>query len=436
MTAGLNALRAIIDTGSLNQFRKLRADWFIEEEADVYKFVRGHIKKYSRLPDVPTVKENGFQLPKVKEPPAYYIERLSERAVYNAVNDKHTELISAMRNRGVGEIKKALADMVQATRIVEQRHDYSTLREQAGIVEENYRKAKRRPGLQGITLGYGPLDDITNGGQGGDVIVIAGRPNKGKSYKLLNMMKAAHDDGFSPAVCSMEMTSNQLCTRYIGMQSKLNPDYIRRGELSTNMGEPVFLQTLDRIADMAPVHFLEGNFRKSVSEVDNLVQQFAPDILYIDAGYLLRPENFNKNFSKADYIGMVMEEIKSMAHDRNIPVVITVQLNRDAARVGKKGGGKQLDLANLAGTDVIAQAATVVIGLVDGKPPYETITRECQVIKNREGKLLTYQMNFNFSPMDFSYADGSEFVEGEEPAANNAQAQAEIEQMAEAGWER
>lgn len=436
MSMGLNALRGVIDAGSVTLFRSLKAEWFTEDEADYFDYVRKHVKRYSRLPDIKTLNDNGYKLPGIKQPAQYYIDKLADRAVYNAVNEKHAGLVAAMRNKDVDAIKGALREMIQGTRIVERRDDYSTLAEQAEIVREEYKAAKRSPGLQGITLGYQPLDDITNGAQGGDVIVIAGRPNKGKSYKLLSMLRAAHLGGYAPAVCSMEMTSKQLSTRYLGMLSGVNPDFIRRGELSTAGGERVFYATLAGLAQMPPLHFMEGNFRKSVSDVDQLVQQFSPDILYIDAGYLLTPELQNKNFSKADYIGRVMEEIKAMAHDRNVPVVMSVQLNREAARAGKKG----LDLSFLAGTDVIAQAATVVIGMTDGKPPYEDITREYQVIKNREGKLLTYQGNFNFSPMNFGYIEGSEAAgsgDTEEPdTARDEAVQEEARQLAEAGWER
>ncbi len=436
MSMGLNALRGAIDNGSMTFFRSMKRVWFVDDELPAYDFIRAHVKRYSRLPDLKTVRENGFVLPTIKEKPKYYVDRISERAVYNAVQEQHADLLSAMRGRDVPLIKQALSEMIIATRIVENKQDYSTLTEQSATIREEYREAKRRPGLQGIPLGYGPLDEITNGAQGGDVIVIAGRPNKGKSYKLLSMMAAAHNAGFAPAVCSMEMTSKQLALRYIGMTARLNPDLIRRGELSTTRGEPIFMSTLERITNMPPVHFLEGNFRKSVADVDALTQQFTPDILYIDAGYLLRAEKENKNYSKSDQIGEVMQDIKTMAHDRNIPVVMTVQLNRDAARVGKKG----LDLAFLAGTDIIGQAATVVVGLMDGRPPYETMTRQCQVIKNREGKLLTYGMNFMFSPMDFSYLVGSEMAEplpGAEETPEDAAAVAnEVREMEEQGWER
>jgi len=305
----------------------------------------------------------------------------------------------AMLSKDVVKIKSALTSMLQATRIVENKKDYTTLTEQSVVILDQYRDAKSRPGLQGITTGYEALDNTTNGLQGGDILIIAGRPNIGKSYKLLSMMRASWRRGYHPGAVSMEMTSNQLSTRFIGMDTGMNPDLIRRGQLSTLVGEERLVEFVARVGDLPPLHFLEGSFRKSVSDVATFVQEYSPDVLYIDAGYLLHPETQNRNFSKRDYISATMEELKCLAQDANIPIVMSVQLNREA----RKSSKKQLDLSFLADTDVIGQIATVVIGMVPGKVPFEDATREYQVIKNREGKLHTYYGNFMFNPMNFDY---------------------------------
>jgi replicative DNA helicase len=432
-STGLLTLRAVLDAGSVTTFRSLKAAWFTDDEKEAYKFVQAHFRRYNRLPDVSTLKENGYTLPSVKQPAQYYIDRLSQRAVFNAVTDASSVYQEAMKSRDVDKIKSALNAMVQATRVVENKRDYTTLVEQAGVILQNYQDAKRKPGLQGITTGYQLLDDVTNGLAGGDILIIAGRPNMGKSYKLLSMLRAAWNAGYHPGVVSMEMTSSQLSTRLIGMETRMNPDLIRRGELSTMIGEPRLINFVEGVADRAPLHFLEGNFRKTVGDVRVFVQEFSPDILYIDAGYLLHPEVQNRNFSKRDYVSAVMEEVKCIAQDANIPIVMSVQLNRQA----KQSGKKQLDLSFLAETDVIGQIATLVIGMVKGKVPLEDTTREYQLIKNREGKLITYQGQFQFNPMCFDYIPGTESAgDGDDVEAEIEATQNGLDDLEAAGWTR
>lgn len=433
MSLGLNALRAIIDNGSLELFRTLKPEWFVDTEEEAYKFIRSHVRRYGTLPDMATMKENGHSIKQAAEPAQYYVDRLAQRAVYSAVSDRHAEFIEAMKNRDPVLIKQRLAEMLVATRQVDYRQDYSTLMEQLRGIIGDYREAKRCPGLQGVTLGNPVLDAVTNGGQAGDLIVVAGRPNIGKSWKLLAMLRGAWKAGHSVAVVSMEMPSRQLSRRLLGMESGLNPDMIRRGELSSAYGENMFYQTVERISNMPPITFLEGSFRKTVADVDNLVQQCSPDILMVDAAYLVSPTTAQKNASVRDLKNAVLEELKSLAIDRRIPVVLTWQLNREAKKNSKKG----LDLSHIAETDGLGQIASVVIGMTKGKVPLEASTREYQIIKNREGQLLSYHANFSFNPMNFDYIEGSEFEDGARPSDPEADDDAGEDSMTmeNSGWE-
>lgn len=432
MSSGENAIRAVIDSSSVQAFRTMKREWFLDEEREVYDFVRDHFRRYNRLPDMATLKENGFSLKQVRQPAQYYIDRVAERAIFNAVQERHEALANAMRAKDGAAIKQALREMTAATRIVDNRQDYSTLVEQAQVLMDEYYEAKRNPGLQGITLGYQPLDDVTNGAHPGDLIIIAGRPNIGKSYKLLRMMQAAWRSGRSCTCTSMEMSSIQLSRRYIAMDTRLNPDLIRRGQLSTAVGEPVFVNAIRDVANMPPIHFLEGNFRKSVSDVNAMIQEFTPDIAYIDAGYLLSTDSKNRNEAKHERIAAVMEELKGVAIDRRIPIVVSVQLNRDAKKNSKDG----YDVSHLAGSDVIGQIATIAIAVRNGKAPFEDITREYQVIKNRDGAAIKYQGRFAFNPMDFSYIENSEALDSENDDRYEGVVQENIETLEAAGWER
>lgn len=408
MSLGLNAIRGIIDTGSVTAFRQLKAEWFVEEELEAFQFVKDHFRRYSRLPDRKTMEENGFVLNKVRQPAQYYIDKLSARAVYNSVRDNHGQLLDAMKGKDVREIKKALKVLVQSTRAVDNSQDFSTLDEQALAVLDEYKEAKSNPGLQGITTGFPVLDEVTNGLQPGDVIALAGRPNIGKSYLLLKMMNAAWRAGSPCGGVSMEMKTRQLARRFLGMETGLNPDLIRKGQLSSNYGERLLKTTIRDIQNRPPIFFLEGNFRKSVSDVDNMIQEFSPDIAFIDAGYLLTPDKASKGYVKRnEHVAAVMEEIKMMAENRKIPVVVSVQFNREM----KKGGKKEMDVSFLAETDVIGQIATLVLGIRHGRTPLEDVTREIGLIKNREGALITFQTNFNFNPMNFDYRPGSEALD-------------------------
>src|SRR5687767_10265897 len=71
--------------------------------------------------------------------------------------------------------------------------------------------------VTGVPTGYTKLDSETSGLQGGDLIIIAGRPSMGKTALALNIAEhVAVGNGLPVAVFSMEMSSTQLAMRMLG----------------------------------------------------------------------------------------------------------------------------------------------------------------------------------------------------------------------------
>ena len=65
--------------------------------------------------------------------------------------------------------------------------------------------------VTGVPTGFIDLDAKTAGLQGGDLIIVAGRPSMGKTAFALNMAEnVAIDTGLPVAVFSMEMPGEQL----------------------------------------------------------------------------------------------------------------------------------------------------------------------------------------------------------------------------------
>lgn len=71
-------------------------------------------------------------------------------------------------------------------------------------------------GISGISSGFDRLDEITNGWQPSDLIIIAARPAMGKTAFVLSMAKnIAVDNQVPVAMFSLEMSNVQLVNRLI-----------------------------------------------------------------------------------------------------------------------------------------------------------------------------------------------------------------------------
>src|SRR5213075_594253 len=87
--------------------------------------------------------------------------------------------------------------------------------------------------VTGVPTGYLKLDEMTSGLQGGDLIIIAGRPSMGKTALALNIAEhVAVGNGLPVAIFSMEMSSSQLATRMLGSIARVDQHKMRTGRIS------------------------------------------------------------------------------------------------------------------------------------------------------------------------------------------------------------
>ena len=251
-------------------------------------------------------------------------------------------------------------------------------------------------GPRGITYGWRPLDELTRGAIPGTVTTLVARPNMGKSHFLIRMANSAWRAGHSVLFVSMEMPNLQNGRRAIGMLAGINPDLIRRGRLSER-DQKIFRETVESVGYGAPFHMVSGAFHKSVLDIDLLIGEFQPDVVYVDASYLLWPETRNDRRARWENMAEVGEGIQKLALNWNRPIIQTVQFNRDAK--GKSEGG----LDTIGGTDIIGQVSSVVLGLFPGEGVNETIRRKIKIMKNRDQALAEFETHYLFNSPNFDW---------------------------------
>jgi replicative DNA helicase len=398
MGLGLRLLRSLIDSDDVANIQLLREALFNDTEKPAFNFVRAHFSRYGSLPRIETCEENGHPLTRNSESFEYNLNRATSRAqhnMFNAVQQEHARLHAARDPQGLKELYQGvLANLAT----VEQRDTYTTLQAEAEAIRANYEVVKHAGVETGVTLGWPTLDEISLGAQGGDIIVLVARPGMGKSYSLVKMASEAWKAGHSILFVSMEMTVEQISRRWLGVESGINPNMVREGKLS-RWGEDILFSTIDDIEGKAPVTFLCGNFRKTVEDVTEAAQRFDPDIIYVDAAYLLGVRNSGSgNKARWEKTTEVIEGLKALAQNLNKPIAITVQFNRDV----KKKNKKDLDLGSIAGADSIPQIASLVLGIQGGIEPNQTTQRRYTVMKHREGEdEISFSTNYLFEPINF-----------------------------------
>ena len=261
---------------------------------------------------------------------------------------------------------------------------------------------ENRGTLTGLATGFKDLDEITNGLQRGEMIVIAARPSMGKTALAMNIVEhAAVKDGKCVAVFSLEMSAEQLALRMLCSTAKVDMKKIRNGFMNkAEMNSLV--QATTRVAksklfiDETPsLDVLE--FQAIARRLDN---ENRLDLIVVDYLQLMRSPSRRGQDNRQVEVAEISGGIKALAKELKVPIIVLAQLNRNPdARAGTAKG--RPNLSDLRESGAIEQDADLV-GLLwreayylDGDDKKEAEGKADLVIaKHRNGEVGTIPLTF------------------------------------------
>lgn len=380
---------------------------FQGDEVNLFRYIDNHVQKYGQLPHVETVKSEfpGIQLPNTLEPPEYYLDKMERRHVYTLVRNATLEADALLKDQKEGEAFSTVYDALGEAIVVRDRKKVINLSEEAAnIILADYRH-KTTLGLDyGIKLGWGTFDEMVGGLDGGDVLVIAGRPATGKSFlTLYNAHHAWEAQGKCPLYVSMEMKPLQITQRFAALHASVPITPLKKAELEGDQHKSMLQELRDLAEASVPFWVVDGALAASVKDIVAITRQVKPDVVFVDGAYLLR--HTNPKASNWERIKGVVEDIKQhVAEALDLPVVLSYQLNRGS----EKKKGQFHGVADLAYSDAIGQIASVVLGLMEEEDLSNLHEKKVTVLKGRSGERGEFLINWRFDKigpngfMDFS----------------------------------
>nr|WP_300845215.1 replicative DNA helicase [uncultured Acetatifactor sp.] len=188
--------------------------------------------------------------------------------------------------------------------------------------------AKNHGNVTGIPTGFLDLDYRTAGMQPSDLVLIAARPSMGKTAFELNLARhAAFKKGLTVAIFSLEMSKEQLVNRMLSMESSVDAQKLRTGQMSDQEWEKLIesagvIGKSSLIIDDTPgigIAELRSKCRKYKLE-HNL------SIIMID--YLQLMTGNGKSESRQQEISEISRSLKAVARELSVPVIAFSQLSR------------------------------------------------------------------------------------------------------------
>ena len=249
--------------------------------------------------------------------------------------------------------------------------------------------------LRGIDTGFYDLNKITHGLQKKDLIIIAGRPSMGKTAFAMNIAENAALKGASVLVYSMEMSEKQLVHRMIGSIGGISQTAL----ISGNIGDNDWNKISDTTIKINELNILiDETAALTVTEIKQRSKQIARrqkiDLIVIDYLQLMSGEN-NKDENRVNELAVITRQLKALAKELDLPIMVLSQLNRDLA----KRGDKRPLMSDLRDSGAIEQDADLII-MLHREEYYNKDDEslkglaEALIVKNRNGATGTVNLRF------------------------------------------
>ena len=189
--------------------------------------------------------------------------------------------------------------------------------------------AKHKGTVTGLATGFYDLDYKTSGFQPSDLILVAARPSMGKTAFVLNLAQyIAVKNKVPTAIFSLEMSKDQLVNRLLSMESKVDSQLIRTGNLSANDWEKLIESAGD--ISKAPL-IIDDTPGISISELRSKCRKFKleNDLGLVIIDYLqLMSGGSKRTDSRQQEISEISRSLKALAREINAPVIALSQLSR------------------------------------------------------------------------------------------------------------
>ena len=223
--------------------------------------------------------------------------------------------------------EKSIFDLLQSRNSGE----FVPIRQVALNVLEKIEIASKSQGtVTGIPTGFLDLDYKTSGMQPSDLVLIAARPSMGKTAFVLNLVDhVAVRKGLPCMIFSLEMSKEQLVNRMLSMESNVDSQKLRNGNLTDSDWDAI-VEGIGTIANSKMI--IDDTPGISITELRSKCRKMKLEhglsMVIIDYLQLMTGSGGKSNESRQQEISEISRSLKALAREINAPVIALSQLSR------------------------------------------------------------------------------------------------------------
>lgn len=254
--------------------------------------------------------------------------------------------------------------------------------------------------ITGTPIGFEEIDNITNGFQKGDLIILAARPGMGKTAIALNFIynaaksltKNKQSKKKKIVLFSLEMGKEQICRRLISLCAKaesIDSNKLRNCNFSDSEWDMV-TAACDEISTL-PI-LIDDSANLSIIDIQSKLKQLSNEyeikLVVVDYLQLIRGQKIRGNvqYTRQQEVAFISKTLKSIARLINTPIIALAQMSRD---IEKRSTGPVL--ADLRESGAIEQDADIVSFLYHPEP--DSLNKNDEISGQEIKNSMTNQQN-------------------------------------------
>lgn len=366
-----------------------------------FRFIQQHQTQYGKVPSIETFKKKfpTIELAQINgeystgESIQFWCDQLREKKKHNTIVDALDEVLVKINEdldtEGAYDIIKKLVLQVENELILS---DRIKINEDTHKRKEDYKKRQKSGGMTGIPSFIDEWDKLLGGYNNGELITFMGFTGLGKSWMEIIMAVAQAKNGYKVLFFTTEMSTKMVFRRIDAVWNSLNYTRFRKGQLLPDEEKRYFdyLEEMENTPDDEVMLVVE-QATGGVSQISAKIDQYNPDIVYVDGAYLLEDEEGEED----NWAGMVRiwRGLHRICLAKDIPIVVTTQ--------SKDEQGASLKSMSFA--KAIANESDVVAVLEQDEQMKNDKEIMLKPLKIREGdNMRIVMMNWDFDEMKFN----------------------------------
>lgn len=331
---------------------------------------------------------------------AYYIDVVLEKFTLRRMIEVATNIISNANNPDikVGEVVEDAEKNILGVSKSRKTGDFRTVREVLDKAQSDLESlAKNKGRVTGLTSGLIDLDNLTNGFNPTQLVIVAARPAVGKTAFALNIAcAAAKSTKKNIAIFSLEMPAEQLVMRMISSLGQVDNKKLQTGKMENEDWRRVN-EAISQLADTnIYFHDAGGVTASEIKAKCRRLSTIGEGLGLVVIDYLQLIDSSSKySGSRQQEVSEISRSLKTMALELEVPVIALSQLSRSV----EKREDKKPVLSDLRESGSIEQDADIVAALhtVEVEAPADDnlpVPIQLIILKHRNGPIATIDMLF------------------------------------------